>query len=318
MPKIVVLGEALIDLFTEHATRLKDTAALRPSPGGAPANVAVALGRLGASVGFVGKVGADAFGELLQTTLAEHKVDTRHFTSDNRAPTMLAVVTTLGPDEQQFVLYNGANELLDIADLPASYIENADVFVYGSVTLATRSRDAALKAAELARCAGKQVIFDVNFRPVLWSDIKEAKAQIQVALKTASVIKVNEVELEFLTGTKDMVQGSQHLLGQGTEFCCISLGSRGAYFASRRASGHVPAFKVEVKNTVGSGDAFVAGLASKLSELEQPVRTLSGLELGNIVRFANACGAIVATQEGAMSADLSMAAIHQLIQEQSD
>ncbi len=313
MPKIVVLGEALIDLFAESSKGLADTTFLRPSPGGAPANVAVALGRLGASVGFIGKVGADAFGELLQTTLKKHNVDTTYFTADKNAPTMLAVVAIPNPNEQQFVLYNGANELLDVASLPTAYIEGADVFIYGSVSLATQSRDAALKAAQLARSAGHHVIFDVNLRPALWPNLEEAKTHIEAALATATIIKVNEIELEFLTGTRDVKKGSQELLTHGAELCCISLGADGAFFSTGKVAGHVPAFDVRVKSTVGSGDAFVAGLAFQVSELGQSLESLEHQKLYDMIRFANACGAVVATQEGAMSAELNMEIIKKFL-----
>jgi sugar/nucleoside kinase (ribokinase family) len=194
------------------------------------------------------------------------------------------------------------------------YIEEAEVFIYGSVSLATRSRDAALKAAQLARVANHHVIFDVNLRPALWKNLEQAKTRIETALTTATIIKVNEVELEFLTGTRDVEKGSQHLLTRGAELCCVSLGKDGAFFVKGKVTGHVPAFAVQVKSTVGSGDAFVAGLAFQLSGLEQPLASLSSIELTNILRFANACGAIVATQEGAMSAELSIDTVKKLVE----
>ena len=313
MAKIVVLGEALIDLFADEEVPLGDAAVFRPSPGGAPANVAVALGRLGASVGFVGKVGDDAFGELLQATLAKNRVDTRYFGSDACAPTMLAVVAVPKADEPQFILYNGANELLRPGDLPTAYIERADVFVYGSVTLATRGREAALGAAEIARNAGNHVLFDVNLRPALWPDLAAARTAIETGLRTANTVKANDVELEFLTGTAEPADGCRALLDRGVELCCVSLGDRGAYFSNGSTGGHVSAFDVETTNTTGCGDAFVAGLALKLSELRQPVTRVGNGELHGIVRFANACGAIVATQEGAMDAELDLDVVRKLM-----
>lgn len=316
MPRIVVLGEAVIDLFAEPGKSLEDTAALRPVPGGAPANVAVALGRLRADVGFIGKVGRDAFGELLQATLAKHNADIRYFTADPRAPTMLAVVAVPKPDEQQFILYSAANDLLDVAEVPTEYLETAQIFIYSSVTLTTRGRDSALKAAAHLKQLGKQVIFDVNLRPAIWPDLQEARKYIEAAVKTATILKVNQVELEFLTSTKSLKEGSRKLLEMGVQLCAVSLGGEGAYFSTGKASGQVPAFRVEVKNTTGSGDAFVAGLALKLSQLEPPISGLDAAQLQSIFRFANACGAIVATQEGAMSAELSLEAVEQLMHAQ--
>ena len=313
MPEIVVLGEALIDLFAEAGVGLRDARALHPSPGGAPANVAAALGRLGSDVCFIGRVGEDEFGHYLIATLASHGVDTRHLLTDARAPTMRAVVASPRPDEQHFILYNGANELLEPAGLPTTAIETAAVFVYGSVTLATRSRDAALAAAELAAESATVVVFDVNLRPALWPDLEQARAHIETALATATIIKVNEQELAFLTGTSDLGRGSEQLLARGAALCCVSLGDEGAFFATGKARGHVPAFDVRVANTTGSGDAFVAGLALKLSRLEEPVAALEQAELAAMIRFANACGALVASHQGAMGTDLELAAVEDLV-----
>ena len=99
----------------------------------------------------------------------------------------------------------------------------ADIFAYGSVTLAFGSRNAALRAAQWAFDAGKQVIFDVNLRPAIWPDLEEARTQIGEALATATVVKLNETELALLTGTDDPIAGSQQLLEQGLQLVCVSL-----------------------------------------------------------------------------------------------
>lgn len=313
VPKIVVLGEALIDLFAEGNLSLTDSPSFRPAPGGAPANVAVALGRLGAAVGFIGRVGDDPFGELLQATLSRHGVDTRHFEADGRAPTMLAVVAAATPDDPQFILYNGANELLDRSDLPIVYIEGAEVFVFGSVTLAAGGREAAFAAASLARRAGRRVLFDVNLRPGLWPDPGAARRQIEAALDLTTIVKANRNELEFLTGSPDPAVGCRILLDRGIELCCASLGAEGAYLASGAAAVQVPGFEVDLCNTAGCGDAFVAAVALEISEFGTPPSQLGQTELLRIGRFANACGAIVATLEGAMATDLDRDRVRRLL-----
>jgi sugar/nucleoside kinase (ribokinase family) len=297
----VVLGEALIDLFADKGVPLRSAEALHVAPGGAPANVAVALARLGAEVAFIGKVGADAFGERLTGLLAAEGVDTTHLLADQQAPTMLAVVAAPSPSEQDFVLYAGASALLTPSELPEATLASADAFSYGSVTLSTGSRDAALQAAHRVREAGGQVIFDVNLRPSLWESLDLARLQIENALATATVLKLNEAELAFLTGSSDPVQGARALLEAGPELCCVSLGVDGAAFATKAVSGHIPTFPVEVEDTTGSGDAFLAGLAYQLLSQEAEVR-LTEANLRRAVTFANACGALAATRLGAMSA----------------
>ncbi len=313
MPPIVCLGEALIDLFAEKGASLRDLPALRPSPGGAPANVAVALARLGKAVGFIGRVGQDDFGALLIDLLAREGVDTTYFVADQRAPTMLAVVASPSPSEQRFVLYHGADTLLRVDELPRAYLESAQLFVHGSVILACESAAAALQAAEWVRAAGRPVIFDVNLRPSLWPDLGQARRLIREAIASASVVKLNEVELEFVTGTRDPAQGSRQLLAQGVQLCCVSLGARGCYFATDRVNGAVPPFTVQVRDTTGSGDAFVAGLAARLSELEQPLDEVDERTFRQVFRFANACGALAATDVGGMRALPTRAAVEHLL-----
>ena len=312
MPKIVVLGEALIDVFADKGVPLRAAENLHPAPGGAPANVAVALARLGEEVGFIGKVGVDDYGSFLIDLLAGEGVDTTHFVADPGGPTMLAIVALPSPTEQHFILYNGANTLLVPEELSRSYITSANILAYNSVTLAGDSRAAALQAAQWAKDAGKHVVFDVNLRPLLWPSLDLARQRIEQALNTATIVKLNETELEFLTATADPTTGSQHLIDRGAQLCCVSLGAQGAFFSNGTACGHVPAFSVDVRDTTGSGDAFVAGLSYQLNSLSRPVADLDEATLRRMVIFANACGALAATQVGAMSASPSLAAVKKL------
>lgn len=314
MPQIVILGEALIDVFADKGVPLRSATTLHPSPGGAPANVAVALARLGADVGFIGKVGVDDYGAFLIDLLAGEGVDTTHFVADPGGPTMLAIVAVPSPTEQQFIIYSGASDLLSPEELSKAYITAANIFGYGSVTLAGDSRAAVLQAAQWVREAGRQVIFDVNLRPLLWPSLDLARERIEAALNTATIVKLNETELEFLTGTSDPAEGSRQLLERGIRLCCVSLGADGAYFNNGRAQGHVPAFAVNVQDTTGSGDAFVAGLTFQLNRLGAPLTELDEATLRRIVRFANGCGALAATQLGAMSASPTLKAVEQMLQ----
>jgi fructokinase len=314
MPQIVVLGEALIDIFAEKGLPLHAAKTLYPSPGGAPANVAVALARLGADVGFIGKVGVDDYGSFLIDLLAGEGIDTAHFVADPHAPTMVAIVAVPSASEQQFILYNGASALLEPAGLSQPYITAARVFVFGSVTLGSASRTAALQAAHWAREAGNHVVFDVNLRPLLWPNLDIARQRIEEALGIATIVKLNETELEFLTGETDPARGSRRLVETGVQLCCVSLGADGAYFNTGFAEGHVTGFAVEVQDTTGSGDAFVAGLSFQLNNLDQLITDLDEPTLRQVVSFANACGGMAATRLGAMSALPALNQVEQLLQ----
>jgi fructokinase len=301
MPEIVCLGEALIDVFAETGVPLRDASTLSPSPGGAPANLTVALARLRADVGFIGKVGVDEYGSYLIDLLKQEGIDTTYFVAEPGAPTMLAIVATPSKETPQFILYNGANAMLRIEELPKNYITSANIFIYGSVTLSNTSRDAALQAAVWAKAAGNHVIFDVNLRSLIWPNLKTAKHWINKGVANATILKLNEEELEFLTGEKDPEAGSDKLLQQSIQLCCVSLGSKGVFFNNGTFKKHVPAFAVKVVNTTGCGDAFVGGLAYGLNAEKDAILNLSEKSLTQMIRFANACGALAATKVDAMS-----------------
>lgn len=312
MSEFVVLGEVLIDAFTPAGVALHAARELYPRPGGAPANVAVGLARLGAPVAFVGKVGADGYGAHLRDLLAAEGIDVACLTADRRGATMLALIALVSATEQQVVVYPGATAFLEVGDLPRARLERAHTFIYNSVTLGTASREAAWRAAEWARAGGATVLFDVNLRPFLWPDLAAARPFFERSVAGATVLKLNGIELEYLTGTRDPAAGAPALLDRGPSLVCVTLGENGAWFATARAAGHVPAFAVDVVDATGSGDAFVAGLAFQLARHSVPPTELDAATLRTAVRFANACGALAATQLGAMAALPTLAAAEQL------
>lgn len=310
MPRAISLGEAVMDLFAQPAgVPLQEASSFVPAPGGAPANVAVALARLGQDVGFIGLVGDDPLGLLLTELLQAEGVDTTHFHRLAGSPTMLALVASASPHQQDFVIYRGAATKLRPADLDRAYIASAEVFLFSATILTEDSRDAAFQAVTWANAAGVLVIFDANLRPALWPNLEAARQGILEGLQGAAVCKLNESELAFLAETSDLARGSRWVLAQGPRLCVVTLGSKGAYFNTGRAEGYVPAFRVHEVDTTGCGDAFLAGLTVGLLETGLPVQTLDEASLHRLVRFANAVGALTATRQGAMAALPTRAAV---------
>ena len=313
MVQLVVVGEVLVDFFAEPGRPASASGGYTARAGGAPANLAAAAAKLGVDVTFVGKVGDDELGQSLRECLKRYNVGTKHLLTDRRLPTMMAVVAAATPDHPQFVLYHGANRLLDESDVDGAASEGADVLAFGSVTLAVESRAAAIRAAKLVREAGRHVVFDVNFRPTIWPDRTLAREAIDEAISVSNVIKLNEGELAFLEGDVAPEDGVERVLRRGPALCCLTMGDRGTYFSNGAVAGHVPAFQVTVRDTTGCGDAFVAGLSFKLGGLTQPIGRLDKTNLEAMVRFANACGGVMATELGGMEASLSLAAVEALI-----
>ena len=302
MPSVVSLGEALIDMFAGTiGVPLKEADSFIPAPGGAPANVAVALARLGVDAGFIGRVGDDPFGLLLVELLQAEGVDITHFRQIAGHPTTLALVAASSSSEQDFIIYRGADTMLGPEDLDRSYLASAKVFLYGSVTLTATSCDAALQAVTWANEDGVLVAYDANLRPALWPSLEAARQGILEGMCGVSICKVNETELELLAGTRDPSAGSRWILDRGVKLCLVTLGSDGAYFNNGRAEGHVPAFGIREVDTTGCGDAFLAGLIAGLLETSLLLQRLDASTLFRLVRFASAAAALSAEQKGAMA-----------------
>lgn len=301
MPDVISLGEALIDIFVaKNGVSLKEANSFISAPGGAPANVAVALARLGIEVGLIGRVGDDPFGIRLLELFQSEGVDTTNFLQIVGYPTTIALVASPSPNKQDFVLYRGADAMLKPKDLNRSYIVSAKVLLFGSVTLTANSRDAAFQAVNWAKEGGVLVAYDANLRPALWRSLKAAREGILAGMEGVSICKVNEIELELLTGTPDLSDGSRKILDHGVKLCLVTLGHKGAYFNNGWVEGHVPGFRIPVVDTTGCGDSFFAGLIVGFLETSLSLDELDSPTLFRLVRFANAVAALASEKKGAM------------------
>ena len=302
---IVCLGELLIDMLpTELGRGVAEVSAWLPKPGGAPANVAVAASRLGAESAFVGKVGDEAFGHYLAGVLGDEGVDVSGMRYDKEARTGLAFIAK--PDENSYdiLFYRnpGADMRLQPGELDREMLSGTRAFHFGSISLIQEpSRSATLEAIRLARQGGALVSFDVNYRPDLWSR-DEARDQVQTALGSVDLVKVNEDELVLLTGSSDLEEGSQELLAHGVEVCVVTLGSEGSYFRVAQGSGTVAPFRVDTVDATGCGDAFVAGLLWQLVRGGDWRGQLQVARMREVLRYANAVGALTSTRQGAIPA----------------
>ncbi len=305
MPEIVCVGEAVIDLFAPTGVSLKDADRFSRAAGGGSANTSVCLARLGRGVGLIGRVGADSFGDYLIELITSEGVDTTHFCNLEGHFTTTALVASPTPEQQDFTIYRGADAELLSEHLDESYIATASVLCYASPIFTGNSHQAGLDVVSMARRSGTLVSFDANLRPRLWPSTEAAQAGIMEGVRTCDICKLNEAELEFLSGIKDPEEGVGWILEQGPVLSAITLGGDGVYFGNAQARGHVPAFEVDEVDTTGCGDAFVAGLSAgvcdALSDGQTPA-VCSAERLHEIFRFANAVGALAATATGAMTA----------------
>lgn len=321
MAKVLALGEALIDFIPlQKGVPLKDVTSFERAPGGAPANVAAAVARLGGQSRFIGKLGADPFGDFLVETLQRAGVDVSCIRRTGEARTGLAFVSLRADGERDFSFYRdpSADMLLGPEELDRSWFEPGDILHHGSISLIQEpSRSATLQAVAMARAAGGLISYDPNLRLPLWPSAEEARERILAALPEADLVKLSDEELHFLTGD----EGVWALFTGRVKAICITRGARGSELYTRSGRVVAPGYRVEAVDTTGAGDGFVGGLLYLLAQRRIGPDRLEGYlsqpgEALEMLRFANGCGALTSTRKGAISALPDLAEVRALMASQ--
>ncbi len=291
----------LVDFIANTPGSLATVSGFRKCPGGAPANVAVGVARLGVSCGFIGKVGDDQFGRFLTETLQSNGVNTHSLIPTSEAPTAIAFVALSPTGKPDFFFYRDpcADLLLSQEELPHDWLKQTKLLHIGSVSLTREpSRQATKRAAELVIKSGATVTFDPNLRLDLWSGgIKECRREVRSILPLTDFFLPSIEELLLLMETKNLQEAIQSVLGLGPRVICIKMGFDGVLVVNGSSNGALEeykqaAFPVEVADTTGAGDAFNAGLIKGLVE---------GLPLKKAVRQGCAIAALAITKKGAMT-----------------
>jgi sugar/nucleoside kinase (ribokinase family) len=299
---VVSFGETLIDLIaTENVRGLDEATTFVARPGGAPANVAVALARLGVPSAFCGVVGADPFGEKLRRTLDADGVDVSRLRVTDDADTTLAFAWKDARGDGHFRLLRMADCLLDDRDVDSARIEKAAAIVVGSVALSAEpSRQAVTRAVTIATDRNVPVCFDVNMRSTLWPDTEAARDACAPILERATLLKLSLDDAQVLFGPEINAETAlAHAAATGARFTVLTDGARGAWYSNGStppADHFVPAFPVEAVEPTGAGDAFNAAIISCLL-----ARDWTELRVVD-VRFAAAAGALTTTRSGAIEA----------------
>ena len=289
MEKIWVLGDAVVDLLPDGEGRLLQC------PGGAPANVAVGIARLGGRSAFIGRVGDDPFGRFMAHTLADERVDVQWMRLDpaHRTSTVVVDLDEQGERSFTFMVRPSADLFLEPADLP-TFSQGEWLHVCSIALSAEPSRSAAFQAMAAIREAGGYVSFDPNIRPDLWPDENALRLCLEQALQSADVVKLSVEELAFLTGDDRVKAGLEALMQRcPARLVLVTQGKEGVIAWHNGAVTHYPATPVQCVDTTGAGDAFVAGLLYGLAV---------GQDLTSVIALAQRCGALATTAKGAMTA----------------
>ncbi|KAF9587163.1 hypothetical protein IFM89_039603 [Coptis chinensis] len=314
--EVVTFGEMLIDFVPNEAdVSLAESPGFIKAAGGAPANVACAVTKLGGSSAFVGKFGDDEFGHMLVNILKNKGVNVDGVCFDSNARTALAFVSLKKNGEREFMFYRNpsADMLLNESELNMDIIKKAKIFHYGSISLiAEPCRTAHLAAMRAAKDAGALLSYDPNLRELLWPSLEAARKGINSIWKEADIIKVSDEEVQFLTQgdpTKEDVVMS--LWYEGLKLLVVTDGKDGCRYFTKNFKGRVIGFSVNTVDTTGAGDSFVGALLFAIAKdafvLEDEQQLRAALTL------ANACGAICTTEKGAIPALPSTSAALDLI-----
>jgi len=298
---VVSLGEALIDMIPLDATNMT----YRKSPGGAPANVAVGVARLGSRSSFVGKVGDDVLGTFLRQTLHDCGVDTRQIILTDEARTGLVFVELTADGERDFTFFvnPSADFFLHEREIDEDFIRLHKILHFGSISLIRDpAKTATVKAVHDARKHGLIISYDPNLRLGLWENPTQARNTIVEMFPHVDVLKVSEEELVFLTGQQSIEAGVDALKDYGIPLIFVTRGSEGSVAFCRNGKVVVPAMKVEAVDTTGAGDAYVSGILFSLDRYEGNWQDVTLSELERWVRFASVSGGLAASTQGAMTA----------------
>ena len=304
MTDIITLGELLIDL-TQRGSDENGNGEFTAYPGGAPANVAVAASRLGASTGFIGKVGNDAFGRSLADTLKKDNVDISGLFYDDYQPTTMAIVSVDESGERDFSFYRkpGADTQLTVDEAVGALSANLPKILHvGSLSMTTSpGKEACEEAVKYAKENGSVISYDPNYRAALWDSEEHDVEMMKVLLPYADILKVSDEEMVMLTGTDDFEEGSRVLAEYGCGLVMVTLGSDGVFVRMGSHTATVPGFSVEVADTNGAGDTFLGAM------LMQIAKGVSGTEdvwtqLLAMVRYANKAASLTCSRHGAIPA----------------
>ena len=297
---VVTIGELLIDLVPLPSA--DGSMRFVAKPGGAPGNVAVGVARLGGKAAMLTKVGDEAFGRALLATLHGNGVhtDAIRITKDRR--TGLAVVTLTPEGDRDFFFYRDGCADSDYTqdDLDRTVLDNTRVLHIGSLFLAQPTSAATQRfAVAQLRAAGTAVISaDPNLRVHLWQDQAAMLAAGLETIKVASVVKVGEDELMMMTGTQDLTQAVGTVWHDGLNVLAVTRGPDGASIYTANDMVEVPGFKVQVVDTIGAGDSFMAMLLSELGRLDHKLSRKEDME--RVALRACAAGALTTTRPGGM------------------
>ncbi len=307
----IAIGRAAVDLYGEQiGGRLEDMASFAKYLGGCPANISVGAARLGLKPAIATRVGDEHMGRFVREQLAAEGVEVSHVKTDPKRLTALAILGIRDQDTFPLLFYreNCADMAIAPEDFDAPFIASAKALLVTGTHFSTPAVDAACRAAMgHAKAAGTRIVFDIDYRPVLWGltghglgerrfvASASVSAHLQTIVPECDLVVGTEEEIHIAGGATDTLAALKRLRTLGPATLVLKRGAAGCVvfpgaIPERIEDGIVgPAFPVEVFNVLGAGDGFMAGLLRGW---------LRGESWQRACAFANACGALVVARHG--------------------
>ncbi|CAC5343358.1 MULTISPECIES: carbohydrate kinase family protein [Planktothrix] len=305
-PQVICIGEILFDRLSNQLGKPLETVEFWTDyPGGAPANTACGLVKLGIPTAFIGCIGEDQSGDQLVELLTKTGVNITGVQRHSSAPTRIVYVVRDEKGDRSFAGFGDrkttefADTYLQSEQLPKDLFKTAKFLVLGTLELAYQpSQDAILTALKLAKNYQVKLFIDINWRPMFWKNPDQAIELILNFVKNADFLKLTNEEAELLFNTIDPKVIAKKLQIQGV---FVTAGERGCAYYLAGNYGKIPAFYVNVTDTTGAGDGFTAGIIYQFCKLG--IESINNPQIAEkIVKFASAVGALTTTKPGAIAA----------------
>ncbi|MFJ7952125.1 carbohydrate kinase [Lysinibacillus sp. NPDC096418] len=312
MNKLIAIGECLIDFTpSEQGGALAEVTGFTRNAGGAPANVAAVVAKLGQHAALLSQVGQDPFGDFLIKTMEMAGVDTMYIAQTTEGETSLAFVSLTEEGDRDFLFYrrNAADLLYRKEQLPKDLLTTGDMLHFCSVNLVDSpmkyTHEALIKQAHDAGCL---VSFDPNVRLPLWHDTEACRQTILDFLPKAHIVKLSDEELTFLTHIEDGHQAVQKLFQERVQVLFVTHGADGATIYTKQQHVKVSADIIQAIDTTGAGDAFIGAVLNILLENNITPKTLEQFcesQAESLLSFANQYAGASTQGHGAIASYLN-------------
>lgn len=302
MSKVLCIGELLIDFIGKDINMgLANGVNFEKKAGGAPANVAASVCKLGGKATFLGQVGNDSFGRFLVNVLKSVDIDVDMTIMEGQ--TTLAFVAIDKNGERDFEFNRGSDGEYKFESIDLNKIDDNDIIHFGSATgfLEGELKNTYFKLLQYGAEKGMFISFDPNYRDALITEDKLAGfiEDCKAFTKYADFMKLSDEEIKLITGKEDLESGIDDLHDIGAKVVSITLGSKGTLLSVNGERTIIPSIKITQVDSTGAGDAFVGGVLKQVSSI-QDKKNISFEMWKNIIEYANKVGAITCTNYGAI------------------